>query len=220
MATPSIDNVSPDPLLGLPLPERQTLTITGTGFSDLTRLTFNDGTTDYPDRVPVFVSETGELHYDIAVGTDAANWTVVAYNRGATSNAYPFSVTAGDTAPVVSLSASPTEISPGQSITLSWSSSNATSCWASGGWIGNQGLSGSGITQTPLSTADYMLTCKGPGGLSTDVVTVTVTDTSDYALTMTTDLDPVVSGNDQPAGVHLDGAQPGDVGLDGCGVAG
>ena len=191
------DVLPPSPLQGLPVPETQTLTIKGTGFSNLTRLTFNDGTTDYPDRVPVF--SNGDLHYDITVGTDAANWTVVAYNGpGIISNAFSFSVAAGATAPIVSLSASSTTISPGQSIDLSWSSSNVTSCWADGGWIGNQNLSGSGVTQTPLSTTGYVLTCTGPGGTATDNVTVTVTDTSAYGLTMTTDLSPVVSGNGNP----------------------
>ena len=46
------------------------------------------------------------------------------------------------TTPTVSLSASSYEVVAGDTITLNWSSSNATSCTASGSWSGEQALSG------------------------------------------------------------------------------
>src|SRR5690348_4624290 len=46
-------------------------------------------------------------------------------------------------APTVTISVSPTTITVGQSATLTWSSTNAVSCAASGtGWTGNQQLMG------------------------------------------------------------------------------
>jgi len=65
--------------------------------------------------------------------------------------------------PTVTLSVSPTTITVGQSATLTWSSTNAVSCSASGnGWMGNEQLMGS-TTETPTTagTVTYTLTCTG-----------------------------------------------------------
>jgi hypothetical protein len=79
-------------------------------------------------------------------------------------------------APIVSISASPTSISTGQSSTLSWVSSNTTSCSASGSWDGDKPLSGSQVV-TPTVTSNYVITCLGGGTSTGDSVTVTVTFT-------------------------------------------
>jgi len=47
-------------------------------------------------------------------------------------------VTISENAPSVSLSADPASINNGESTTLSWSSSNADSCTASGAWSGSK----------------------------------------------------------------------------------
>jgi hypothetical protein len=83
-------------------------------------------------------------------------------------------VTEGPSAPTVSLTATPATINAGQSTTLAWSSTNATSCTASGGWSGAQPLTGELIVLT-ASTATYTLTCTGAGGSTARSVTVTVT---------------------------------------------
>jgi hypothetical protein len=68
---------------------------------------------------------------------------------------------------IVSIGASPTALTVGQSTTLTWSSSNATGCQASGGqasgdWSGTEALSGTQLV-TPLTagTFTYTLTCNG-----------------------------------------------------------
>ncbi len=61
--------------------------------------------------------------------------------------------------PTVLLAASPA------SVTLRWSSTDATSCVASGGWLGTKPTSGTTIISPP-STIPYTLTCTGPGGTS------------------------------------------------------
>jgi hypothetical protein len=68
-------------------------------------------------------------------------------------------------APTVSLSASPTKISSGKVSMVSWSSTDATSCVAAGGWTGKKPASGT-LAASPPSTTTYMLTCTGPGGTS------------------------------------------------------
>jgi hypothetical protein len=83
-------------------------------------------------------------------------------------------VTVTQPAPTVSLTASPTSITSGQTSTLSWSSTNATSCTASGAWSGDRVTSGTDLAG-PSSTQTYTLTCTGAGGSASDSATVTVT---------------------------------------------
>lgn len=80
-------------------------------------------------------------------------------------------------APTVSLAANPQSISSGSTSILSWSSTNATSCIASGGWTGTKATSGSQATNPLTSTATFTLTCTGAGGSANQSVTVTVTTT-------------------------------------------
>lgn len=81
----------------------------------------------------------------------------------------------GSVRPRVVLTASPTSIMEGQSTTLTWSSTNATSCTASGAWSGSQATSGT-ATETPTATGTdtYTLTCTGAGGSANQSVTLTV----------------------------------------------
>jgi uncharacterized repeat protein (TIGR01451 family) len=59
------------------------------------------------------------------------------------------------------------------SVTLSWTSSNANYCVASGAWSGTKGTSGSEITENLISgPKTYTLTCYGPGGSASDSVTI------------------------------------------------
>lgn len=78
-------------------------------------------------------------------------------------------------APTVMIDASADQIELGESITLNWSSTFASTCVASGSWTGAKPLSGS-ATQSPASTGDfsYTLTCTGADGESSQTVTVTV----------------------------------------------
>jgi len=75
--------------------------------------------------------------------------------------------------PTATLSASPSTIDQGQSSTLSWNSTNATSCTGTGFTAG--GTSGSRstgpLTQNPTN---YSVTCTGPGGSATDNESITV----------------------------------------------
>jgi hypothetical protein len=74
--------------------------------------------------------------------------------------------------PTVTLSASPTSLQSGQAVTLTWSSTNATACLASGGgangtpWSGNLTTSGSLVqTTTTAGAYTYTVTCS-EGNLS------------------------------------------------------
>ena len=58
--------------------------------------------------------------------------------------------------------------------TLSWTSSNANTCYASGDWSGTKSTAGSESTGNLISNKNYSITCQGSGGSATDYVTVNV----------------------------------------------
>jgi hypothetical protein len=76
--------------------------------------------------------------------------------------------------PTVNLAASPSTVKTGANTTLTWSSSNATSCTASGGWLGSRATSGSSTTGALKTTTIYALACTGAGGTANKAATVTV----------------------------------------------
>jgi outer membrane protein assembly factor BamB len=78
------------------------------------------------------------------------------------------------TSATVSLSANPTTTGAGMPVTLTWNSTNAQSCTASGEWSGT--LPGSGsrvVTPASLGTHTYTLSCANPGTPTQASVTVT-----------------------------------------------
>lgn len=75
-------------------------------------------------------------------------------------------------APTISLSASPTTINSGQSATLKWNASNATSVVIDNG-IGNVEASGS-RSVSPRASTTYAAIATGPGGRSEATARVTV----------------------------------------------
>jgi len=93
----------------------------------------------------------------------------------ATAATQSFKVVAAAAPPTVALTASPTSIASGGNSTLTWTSMNATSCTASGGWTGTEATSGI-QSVSPTVTTTYSLTCTGAGGTSSPAgATVTVT---------------------------------------------
>lgn len=78
-------------------------------------------------------------------------------------------------APTVTISVSPTSVDVGGSAKLTWSSTNATSCTASGAWSGSQATSGT-LTVSPTTAASdsYALACTGAGGTANGAAALTV----------------------------------------------
>jgi hypothetical protein len=79
-------------------------------------------------------------------------------------------------APTVTFTSSATSVTAGAAVTLTWSSTNATSCTASGGtgWVGSE--STSGTLAVAVSASETLgLTCTGPGGSATQSVSVKAT---------------------------------------------
>jgi parallel beta-helix repeat protein len=95
-------------------------------------------------------------------------------------------------APTISFSASPVSVMTGNSSTLTWSSTNASSCIASGAWNGNEPTSGSISTGALNATATYGLSCSGNGGSANANATVNVggASTTYYVSTTGNDSNP------------------------------
>lgn len=98
-------------------------------------------------------------------------------------------------APKVTLTASPTSVASGATTTLTWSSTDATSCSASGAWSGNLGTSGSRASSALNANSTFVLTCTGAGGSSMTSADVTVTAES----SPTTPVTPPSAPAEQPA---------------------
>lgn len=114
-----------------------------------------------------------------ALTTNSA-FTLTCSGAGGSANATA-NVTVGapppnDPAPVVTFSASSTSIAYNGSTTLSWSSTNATGCTASGhtAWSGSKATSGSQTLSNLTADATFSLSCTGNGGTTMQSVSVTV----------------------------------------------
>jgi hypothetical protein len=77
-------------------------------------------------------------------------------------------------APTLTLQANPTTVGAGQSATLTWTTTGASSCVASGDWAGNLATSGSRSTGALNATSTFVLACTGPGGSVTRQASVAV----------------------------------------------
>ncbi len=88
---------------------------------------------------------------------------------------YKLSAAAGVPQPVVQLSANPSSVPPQGRPTLTWSSTNADSCAASGAWSGNKNTSGSEEVGPLTSDSEFILSCSNSaGGSASASVTVIV----------------------------------------------
>ena len=75
----------------------------------------------------------------------------------------------------VSLTSSVPQAVVDDSITLTWASTNATTCTASGAWSGSKAASGSeAVTVTSAGATSYSLSCRGEGEAYSAVVSVDV----------------------------------------------
>ena len=112
---------------------------------------------------------------------------------GSATDSVTVAVTTPD-APTVTLSAASTELSDGDATTLSWSSTGADSCTASGDWSGPRETSGNTSTGALTADASYTLSCTGPGG--TDQATVSINVTALEPTVALTAEESVVSAGD------------------------
>ncbi len=98
---------------------------------------------------------------------------------GSANSTVQVDVQAPAAAPVIELESSSTSVVTGTTISLTWSSTNASSCQASGDWSGSVGVSGQQAFTNLLEISTYTLTCTGAGGTTSETVQVNVTAPTD-----------------------------------------
>lgn len=86
-------------------------------------------------------------------------------------------------APTVTLTASPTQAISPASIVLTWSSTGASACAASGGWSGAKAPSGTQTLTDVRTSATYTLTCSEGSGTADLTWTAPTQNTDGSALT-------------------------------------
>ena len=100
----------------------------------------------------------------------------------------------GTPAPSVTFNAASTSLSVGQSASFTWSSSNAGSCQASGGWVGSKNTFGNETVGPLQQTTTFALSCSGAGGGTLREITVSVGQSADVRVTLDSDVSAVVEG--------------------------
>jgi len=118
------------------------------------------------------VQENGTI---IVSPEETTTYTLTAEGQGGTISA-EVTVTVNYPLPTVSIQAEPATIQFGESVTLTWSSTNTFFAIIDNG-IGDVSVNGS-ITVTPAETISYTITVTGAGGTRSAGVLVTVVDSS------------------------------------------
>ena len=153
-SAPVITSVSPSAFTGLPIGQTRLIRVIGSGFTGGSTLTFNDGVTSYPGRVPTLVS-ANELDYNITTGTNQANWTVQVVNGAQTSNLGRFTVNAPSAPPTLT-----------GSLVVNLSPAGAVSAGAQ--WqVDGTGYNSSGQVVGYLTTGSHTVSFKTISGYAT-----------------------------------------------------
>ena len=98
--------------------------------------------------------------------------------------------------PTAQISSNVNSVEINNEFTLTWSSTNATSCSASGNWSNTIGTAGSvAITETSPGTKTYNLSCSGGGNTATDSVSVEVTSPPVPSVSIETSVNSIIVNN-------------------------
>lgn len=108
--------------------------------------------------------------------TGVSTYTVTCTNAGGTATATASLTVTAAQKPTVTIAVSPAEIAAVTgTATLTWSSTGAPNCTASGAWSGSQPTSSmSPLMNLPAGQYVYTLTCTGPGGSASALATLKV----------------------------------------------
>ncbi len=121
-----------------------------------------------PQSIPLAAATAG-LYFINFIATPAPAGSTPATTDSAGTYALTVAL-----APVVNLTASPTHVTSGGTVTLTWSSQYATSCTASNGWTGAQPLNGTVQSAALTAATTFTLSCAGSGGATSQSVNVTI----------------------------------------------
>ena len=125
------------------------------------------------DTVVGSIFSAGQLKLNLTAGTYVLS-VLAQVGLNANYGMYGLNLAPAPAAPTVTLTSSASSVASGKSATLTWSSTDATSCTASGGWNGTLATSGSQSTGALTESSSFTLTCTGGGGTGTATVQVAV----------------------------------------------
>jgi hypothetical protein len=142
---------------------------------------FGHGTTDYMDDANDGITNPPAICGNpFCSSTDTTTWNTTTatvadddggFLRSAATAYYAAGPIATSSTTTASLAAGPTSITSGQSSTLSWTSTNASSC--TGTNFTPTGVSGS-VTVSPTKSTTYRISCTGTGGSASASASVPV----------------------------------------------
>ncbi len=118
-----------------------------------------------------FVFGGGKFTFAATPGDYFINF-ITRVDGAATFGTYGLKVEETPPPPTVSLTAAATSVAAGASTSLTWSSTNATSCLASGQWTGSKAVQGSENVGPINTQSTFTLACTGPGGTASKSVAV------------------------------------------------
>jgi hypothetical protein len=120
-------------------------------------------------------SSTGRVVFDVpSAGTYVIN-ILAQVGPSQQYGLYGFNLVAAPPAPTVTLTSSASAVDTGGKVTLTWSSTDATSCTASDGWSGTLAASGTQDSAALTATTTFTLACTGDGGTGSASAQVRVT---------------------------------------------
>jgi hypothetical protein len=105
----------------------------------------------------------GQIRFEAVPGTYSIN-LLSRLTAGAQFGTWGFGLATTPPAPTISLTATPASVPSQTSATLTWSTTGATSCTATGGWSGTKALSGTETSIPLIINTAFTLTCVGAGG--------------------------------------------------------
>jgi hypothetical protein len=155
--------------------------------------TLSNGTTSAAPSVRYAITGGWISNGLYTAGTATGAFRVIATSADGPADTSAVTISTGPPPPTLSLTAVPTTIITGQSSTLSWTSTNATSCTASNGWTGAQPTSGT-LVVSPVATATFTLGCSGAGGTISRSAMVAVNAPPPPTLTFTAQPAAITTG--------------------------
>jgi hypothetical protein len=134
-----------------------------------------------------FTLKSGAVPFTVGANISTSRLAPEPFGTGSTNPAPTPTPTPTPAKPNVTLAVSPSSITAGGSATLTWSSTNATTCVGSGAWTGSKTTSGTQSTGVITASGDrkFTLTCTGAGGSDSASATLGVTAVTTPAPTPT-----------------------------------
>ena len=181
-STPQIPPVIPPPSVTSIFPSsgipNAQIILTGTGFNSSTVVVARKDSSTYVISPSSFTSTTTTFFFNPSP-VIFGDWNILASNNGAISTTTIFTLMTPPVLPTISITSNPANVSAGQSITVSWVTSNAFSCqgssnststpslWLSPPFVGS-------FTFTPYQNTTWTLACTGARGVATSSGSVTI----------------------------------------------